>query len=244
MRVHSDNSNFWAHVEELRRRIIFLLILFVSAAIAFFFFMDEIIKLLQVPMTEYGMGLYYREPPEKFFTYCRTSLSCSMFLLIPAAGFQLYSFVMPGLFGKERKYFSSLLILGMLLFYAGIIFAWYVMIPFVIGFFINFASGDGILPLWGISDYVGMVLMIMIVTGVSFELPIFLLALLKSGIVSLKKLEGLRRHFIVAFFIVGAIVSPPDVFTQIIVGLLLCVMFEITLIIAKMAIRGKTDEQA
>jgi len=237
------NNSFWAHIEELRRRIIFLLVLYVSAAFVFFFFMDEIIKLLQAPMVEYGIGLYYREPPEKFFTYCRTSLSCSMFLLIPAAGFQLYSFIMPGLIGKERKYFSSLIFFGIFLFYAGTIFAWYIITPFAIGFFINFASGDGILPLWGISDYVGMVLMIMIVTGISFELPMFLLAMLKSGLISLKRLEGFRRHFVVAFFIIAAIVTPPDVFTQIITGFLLYMMYESTLIIAKI-MRRKNDEQA
>jgi len=236
-----ENSSFWAHIEELRRRIIFLVVLFLSAAIFFFFFMDEIIKQLQAPMVEYGISLYYREPPEKFFTYCRASLNFSMFLLIPAVGYQLYCFVIPALIGKERKYFSSLILLGIFLFYAGVLFAWVIMIPFVIDFFINFASGDGILPLWGISDYIGMILMLMIVTGLSFEMPILLFALLKSGVVSIKTMEGLRRHFIVAFFIIAALVTPPDVFTQIIVGLLLWMMFESTLIIAKLLGR-KTDE--
>jgi sec-independent protein translocase protein TatC len=102
--------------------------------------------------------------------------------LIPAAGFQLYGFVMPALIGKERKLFSSLILLGIFLFYVGVIFAWFIMIPFVISFFINFASGDGILPLWGISDYIGIILMLIVVTGIAFEMPIFLFALLKSGI--------------------------------------------------------------
>ena len=230
----NDNSSFWSHIEELRRRIIFLIVLFVSVAIVFFFFMDEMIKLLQKPMMEYGVSLYYREPPEKFFTYCSTSLSCSMFILIPVAGFQLYRFIMPALLENERKLFLSLTLSGIFLFYAGVLFAWFIMIPFVIDFFINFAIGDGILPLWGISDYIGIILMLMIVTGICFELPMFLLALLYSGILSIKTMKGLRRYFIVAFFIAAAIVTPPDIFTQIIVGLILCAMFESTLIIAKM----------
>jgi sec-independent protein translocase protein TatC len=238
-----ENNDFWTHIEELRRKTIFLVILFISAAIAAFFFMDEILKLLQAPLKEYGVNLYYREPPEKFFTYCRASLYCSMFALIPAAGLQIYSFVMPALLGKERVFFSTLLLSGIFLFFVGISFAWFIMIPFVIDFFINFASGDGISPLWGISDYVGIILMIMFVTGIIFELPIFLFALLKSGIVTVKTMEGYRRHFIVAFFIVAAIVTPPDVFTQIVVGLLLYAMFESTLIIVKLLGR-KNDEQA
>ena len=229
----NDNNGFWSHIEELRRRIIFLIILFVSVAIIFFFFMDEMIKLLQKPMMEYGVKLYYREPHEKFFTYCRTAISCSMFILIPAAGFQLYNFIVPALIEKERKLFSSLTLSGIFLFYTGVLFAWFIMIPFVIDFFINFASGDGIQPLWGISDYIGMILMLMIVTGVCFELPMFLLALLYSGVLSIKTMKELRRYFIVAFFIVAAIVTPPDIFTQIIVGLILYAMFESTLIIAK-----------
>jgi len=144
-----ERNDFWSHIEELRKRIILLIILFVSATIVFFFFMDEMIKLLQKPLAEHGINLYYREPPEKFFTYCRASLSCSMFLLIPAAGFQLYSFIMPALVGKERKLFSSFILSGISLFYTGVLFAWFIMIPFVIDFFVNFASGDGILPLWG-----------------------------------------------------------------------------------------------
>jgi len=236
-----EDNGFWTHIEELRRRIIFLAVLFISGAIVFFFFMDGIIKQLQAPVIEYGISLYYREPPEKFFTYCRASLYCSLFLLIPAAGFQLHRFVIPALIGKERVLFSSLIMLGILLFYAGVLFAWVIMIPFVIDFFINFASGDGILPLWGISDYIGIILMLMIVTGISFELPIFLFALLKTEVVSIKTMEGYRRHFIVAFFVIAAIITPPDVFTQIIVGLLLWMMFESTLIIAKI-LRRKTDE--
>jgi len=238
-----ENNNFWSHVEELRRRIIFLIILFGSAAIIFFIFMDEMIKLLQKPMMEHGISLYYRQPSEKFITYCSTSLSCSMFLLIPAAGFQLHNFIMPALIDKERKLFSSLILSGIFLFYAGVLFAWFIMIPFVIDFFINFASGDGILPLWSISDYVGMIIMFMIVTGICFELPIFLFALLYSGMLSIETMNGLRRYFIVAFFIVAAIVTPPDIFTQIVVGLILYAMYESTLIVAKM-LRRKTDEQA
>jgi sec-independent protein translocase protein TatC len=136
-----------------------------------------------------------------------------------------------------------LIFLGIILFYAGVVFAWFVMIPFAIGFFINFASGDGIVPLWGISDYIGMILMIMIVSGICFELPIFIIALLKSGVLSIKTLERFRRYVMVAFFIVSAVVTPPDVFTQIIVGLLLYIMYESTLIIAKI-LRRKDDEQA
>ena len=229
----NENDSFWTHIEELRRRLIYLIILFVSGAIVFFFFMDEIMRLLQAPMIKYEIGLYYREPTEKFFTYCRTSLSCSMFLLIPAAGFQLYSFVTPALVGKERKLFTSLILIGIFLFYAGVLFAWFIMIPFVIDFFINFARGDGILPLWGISDYIGIILMLMVVTGMTFETPMFLFALLKSGVLSVKTIEGWRRYFIVAFFITSAVVTPPDIFTQIIVGLILWVMFEVTLLIAK-----------
>ena len=236
-----NENSFWTHIEELRSRLIFLIVLFVSGAIVFFFFMDEIMRLLQAPMIKYEISLYYREPAEKFFTYCRTSLSCSMFLLIPAAGFQLYSFVIPALVGKERKLFSSLILFGIFLFYVGVIFAWFVMIPFVINFFINFASGDGILPLWGISDYVGIILMLMVVTGMTFETPILLFALLKSGVLSVKTIEGWRQYFVIAFFVIAAIVTPPDIFTQIIVGLILWVMFEITLLTAKI-LRRKNDE--
>jgi sec-independent protein translocase protein TatC len=236
-----ENNNFWVHIEELRRRVIFLIILFVTTAIIFFFFMDEIMRLLQTHTTKYGVGLYYREPAEKFFTYCRTSLSCSMFLLIPAAGFQLYSFVIPALVGQERKFFTSLILFGIFLFYVGVLFAWFIVIPFVIDFFINFASGDDILPLWGISDYVGIILMLSIVTGITFEMPILIFALLKFGILKIKAVEGMRRYFIVAFFIIAAIVTPPDVFSQIIAGTLLWMMFESTLIIYKI-LKRETDE--
>jgi len=88
-----------------------------------------------------------------------------------------------------------------------------------------------------------MILMLMIVTGICFELPVILFTLLYFGILSIETMVRLRRHFIVAFFVLAAVVTPPDVFTQIIVGLILCAMFESTLIIAKIS-RRKTDEQA
>jgi sec-independent protein translocase protein TatC len=100
-----------------------------------------------------------------------------------------------------------------------------------------------VLPLWGISDYIGMILTLLIVTGICFELPVLLIALLRSGVLSIKAMERSRRYFMVAFFVAAAIITPPDVFTQVIVGLLLCAMYESALIIAKI-LRRKTDEQA
>lgn len=225
--------NFWDHIEELRGRLIFLLALFVGAAAVSFFFMDDIMRFLQEPMSGYDISLYYREPTEKFFTYIRASLACALLALVPVAAIQTGLFVLPALMGRERRIFAGLMCSGIVLFYAGAFFAWKLIIPFALNFFINFARGDGILPLWGISDYVGLVLTLVLVIGFSFEFPMVMLAVIKSGIASVPAMARARRYVIPIFFLIAAIITPPDAITQIIVGLLLWGMFELTLIIGR-----------
>lgn len=222
--------NFWNHVEELRSRIIFLLMLFIVSSVVSFMFMDEIMKFIQAPLSGYNISLYYREPTEKFFTYIRSSLACALFAFIPAIALQIGLFIMPALIGGERRIFTIMTCSAVALFYAGALFAWKFIIPFALEFFINFAHEDGILPLWGISDYAGLILTLMLVIGFSFEMPMAIIATIKSGIVSAKTIAGARRYVITAIFIVAAIITPPDVITQIIVGILLWGMFELTLI--------------
>lgn len=221
--------NFWEHIEELRRRIIFVILMLVAMSIISFFFMDEIMKFLQLPIAKHEISLYYREPTEKFFTYLRSSIACALLVMVPLTAFQIWLFVSPALFNNERRIFICLFCAGVVLFYLGAFFAWSFIIPLALNFFINFAREDGIMPLWGISDYVGLVLTLVLVIGFSFELPMLMIAAMKSGLVSARAMARSRRYVIPVIFIVAAVITPPDVMTQIIVGLLLWGMFEITL---------------
>ena len=239
------------HLIELRTR---LLRAFAALAVAFavcFAFADEIFGFLVRPLTEAfpaGEGkLIYTKLYEAFFVEIKVALFAAFFLSFPIIANQLWAFVAPGLYAKEKKAFLPFLIATPVLFTAGAAMAYYVVMPTAFRFFLNFEGERGGLKLEalpGTGDYLSLVMQFILAFGISFLLPVLMMLLNRAGIVSREQLTRARRYVIVAIFVVAAIATPPDVISQLLLAAPLILLFEGSLVLMRITEKRRAREEA
>lgn len=239
------------HLIELRAR---LLRAFLALAVAFgvcFYFAQEILGFLVQPLLDAGQNrLIYTKLYGQFFVELKVALFAAFFLAFPIIANQLWAFVAPGLYAKEKKAFLPFLLATPVLFVAGGALAYYVVMPTAFVFFLGFEGTQGgvqIDALPNSEDYLSLVMQFIMAFGLSFLLPVLLLLLNTAGIVSRAQLVSARRYMIVAAFVVAAVATPPDVISQLMLAIPLLLLFEGALAVmwfteAKAA-REKTAEE-
>ena len=236
------NSESYAdHLEVLRGKIISVLAFFCVSAVLLFSFAEATAAFLLAPLEGLGVSLYYFRPYEKLLTYMRLAFWGGMVLSAPLALVQGWLFVRPALRRNEAKY---LLIGGgvvPVLFAAGAAFAYRVMAPLALRFFLSFSEGDNILPLWGFGEYAYFLFSLLLAAGVFFQVPLLLLALLLLGIVSLDSVVRLRPWIILLIGLAAALLTPPDVVSQVLLGVPMYLLFELTLFAARLILRRRRD---
>ena len=210
------------HLGELRTRILHsLAALGVGTAISSVF-IDEIIAVLTAPAT----NLYYMRPAEAFFIYIKVALACGVLLASPVLFYELWAFLVPALTGRERSALLLFVPSSVLLFWAGIAFAYFFVFPQGLNFFTNFAGGN-IAPMLSIESYLDFFLMLVVPFGFIFNLPMVLIVLAQMGIVSSALLLRGRKYMVVASFILAAIITPtPDVITQTLLAVPMILLYE------------------
>ena len=240
------------HLIELRARLIRA---FLALALAFgvcFYFAQDILAFLVQPLKNAGQDkLIYTKLYGQFFVELKVALWAAFFLAFPIIANQLWAFVAPGLYAKEKKAFLPFLLATPVLFIAGGALAYYVVMPTAFHWFLGFQGTPGgvqIEALPNSEDYLGLVMQFILAFGLSFLLPVLLLLLNRAGIVSRAQLVGARRYAIVAVFVVAAVATPPDVISQLMLAIPLLLLFEGALAImwfteAKDA-REKAEEKA
>jgi sec-independent protein translocase protein TatC len=226
------------HLIELRTRLlrcVFVLTIAFAVCIAF---ADEIFGFLVRPLTAAfppGQGkLIYTQLYEAFFVEIKVALFAAFFVSFPVLANQLWAFVAPGLYAKEKKAFLPFLLATPVLFTVGAALAYYVVMPTAFKFFLTFEGEKGGLQmeaLPGTSNYLGLVMQFILAFGISFLLPVLLLLLNRAGIVSRAQLAGARRYVIVGMAIVAAVVTPPDVVSQLLLLIPLMLLFEGALVV-------------
>ncbi|MCX8093621.1 MAG: twin-arginine translocase subunit TatC [Candidatus Goldbacteria bacterium] len=226
-------NSYLYHLEELRWTILSILFFLFIAFIFSMFFIEKIIIFLQEPIKDLNIKLSYFRPEEKFLTYLKVGFFSSIFLSIPFAIIRFGYFIYPALKKNEKKYFYIFIILLPLIFYTGVFFAYKIVFPFALRFFYNFAGNNTLIPLWGISNYFDLLIMLTTATGVVFLLPIPLIFFIKAGIISVGVIDKLRPYIIIIILIIAAIFSPPDVVSQILIAVPLYLLFELSVIIGK-----------
>ena len=240
------------HLIELRAR---LLRAFLALALAFFvclYFAKDILAFLVQPLLDAGQDrLIYTKLYGQFFVELKVALWAAFFVSFPVIANQLWAFVAPGLYAKEKKAFLPFLLATPVLFIAGGALAYYVVMPTAFHWFLGFQGTPGgvkIEALPNSEDYLGLVMQFILAFGLSFLLPVLLLLLNTAGIVSRKQLVGARRYAIVAVFVVAAIATPPDVISQLMLAIPLLLLFEGALAIMyfteRKAAEGKAEEEA
>ncbi len=236
------------HLIELRQRLLWSVAALAVAFVVSIFFADEIFGILVQPLTDAfpaGEGrLIYTKLYEAFFVEIKVAMFAAFFLAFPIISNQLWAFVAPGLYANEKKAFLPFLIATPVLFMAGASLAYFIVMPTAFKFFLGFEGTVGglqqeALPAMG--DYLSLVMQFILAFGVCFQLPVLLLLLNRAGIVSRQQLKGMRRYMIVGAFALAAILTPPDVVSQLMLGIPLILLYEASLLIMWVTERKKRE---
>lgn len=215
------------HLQEFRKRLIICLVVVAIAALACYNYVDDIIALLSGPAGK----LYFMNPSEVFFTYMEIALYAGILFTLPVLLYEVWAFVAPALWPEERRAVLVILPTAVILFYVGLVFAYYLVIPAAVTFFMGFAT-QTLQPVFSLESYLSFILALTLPFGFIFELPLIVVFLAKIGLVTGDFLKGKRKILIVIAFIFAAVVSPTtDIFTQTMIAVPLIVLYEISLFI-------------
>ncbi len=226
---------FTAHLEELRKRLI---VCFIAIGIGFvlaYGFKEKLFDILTMPLIgvmDQGEKLIFTGLPEAFFTYLKVAFLTGLMLAAPVIIYQFWMFIAPGLYQKERRLLLPIVFLSTLFFVGGSLFGYFIVFPFGFEFFLGFAT-ETIRPLPSMKEYLGFASKLLLAFGLVFELPLVLTFMARLGIVSVGFLKKNRKYALLLFFAGAAILTPPDVVTQIMMALPLMVLYEISILGAR-----------
>lgn len=241
-----EKQPFTAHLEELRSRLIKCVIAVGVGFVISYFFKEQIFHVLTLPLIQAlqsGDHLIYTGLPEAFFTFLKAAFICALILASPVIIYQFWMFVAPGLYNKEKRLLVPILLLSVLFFVGGALFGYFVVFPFGFDFFLSFAS-DTIRPMPSMKEYLGFASKLLLAFGLVFELPLVITFLARLGIVSVATLKKFRKYTILVIFIAAAILTPPDIVTQIFMALPMILLYELSIISARIFGRKKKEEDA
>ena len=221
------------HIAELRRRIIAVLIVFLVTTAIAFIFSSYIVSFLLKPLERFDVDLYIFAPAEKFMAYLNLSFWTGIICTLPFICLQIALFIWPGLRKNEKRYACITLFGVPVLFVLGAALCYIFLAPVALNFFLFFAEGDGMYPLWGFRQYLSLLFRLMLAGGILIQCPLVLLVLMATGLVSYKSVARFRPHIIILIFFLAALLTPPDVISQIILGVPLYLLFELTLLFGR-----------
>lgn len=237
---------FTSHLEELRDRLIKAFIAVAVGFVVSYAFKEKLFQLLMHPLVSVmkkGDTLIFTGLPEAFFTYLKVSFLAGILLATPVILYQFWMFVAPGLYDKERRLMLPIVFLSSFFFVGGALFGYFIVFPFGFQFFLGFAT-ETIKPLPSMREYLSFSSKLLIAFGLVFELPLVVTFLAKLGIVSVDFLKKNRKYALLLFFVAAAILTPPDVITQIMMALPLMVLYEISIIGARLFGKHKKDDES
>lgn len=229
------------HLNELRRRLCRIVILVILGFVAFYGVAEPLYDFLSAPLKAQlpeGSKLIYTSPAGAFFTYMKVALVASLFGTSPLTFYQLWAFIAPGLYKEEKKAVLPLAFFSSIFFLAGASFCFFMVFPIAFKFFMGFAT-DTIVPMISVEEYLGFALKLLIAFGVVFEMPLFAYFLSRFGILSPDFMRRQRRYAILLIFIVAAILTPPDVFSQCLMAMPMLLLYEVSIYVSAMAYKKK-----
>jgi sec-independent protein translocase protein TatC len=236
-----------AHLTELRTRLLRCVVTILLIFAGLFYFAQDIYALVAAPLRAYlpeGATMIATGVASPFLTPFKLTMMVSLFLSIPVVLQQIWGFIAPGLYQQEKRIAIPLLISSILLFYAGMAFAYFVVFPLVFGFFAS-VTPEGVAMMTDIGQYLDFVLTLFFAFGVAFEIPVATFLLIWVGIVDVQTLRNSRPYVIVGCFAVGMLLTPPDVFSQTLLAVPMWLLFEAGLFFGAMIKKQEAeDEQA
>lgn len=234
-----------SHLIELRNRLLRALVCVLIVFAALVFWANDIYSLLASPLTERlpaGATMIATNVATPFFTPLKLTAIVAVFLSVPYILYQIWAFVAPALYKQEKRLVYPLLVSSTLLFYIGVAFAYYVVFPLVFGFLTSTAP-EGVTMATDISSYLDFVLTIFLAFGICFEVPVAIILLCWSGITTPDDLRAKRPYIIVAAFVIGMLLTPPDIFSQTLLAIPMVLLFEVGLLVSRFYVKGQEPEQ-
>ncbi|GKW17994.1 twin arginine-targeting protein translocase TatC [Pectobacterium actinidiae] len=243
-----DTQPLISHLIELRKRLLNSILCVLAVFIVLVFFANDIYQVVSAPLIKQlpvGASMIATDVASPFFTPIKLTMIVSVFVAAPLVLYQVWAFVAPALYKHERRLMMPLLVSSSLLFYSGMAFAYFVVFPLAFGFFAKTAP-VGVLIATDINNYLDFVMALFMAFGVSFEVPVAIVLLCWSGVVTPEDLKKKRPYILVGAFVVGMLLTPPDVFSQTLLAIPMYLLFEIGVFFARFYVgkgrRSETEE--
>lgn len=222
-----------SHLEELRKRLMIIIGGIFVAFVICWGFSQYIIAAVSAPVLPFVESLQFDTLTDPFFTHIKAAFYAALFFTFPLTISQIWLFVRPGLFKREKTVVWPFLLLSYPLFIGGALFFFFAVFPFAVEFLVNFDKS--LVPSLRVGDYLSFTVRLLFVFGLVFEMPLVSLLLTRMGVITAELLSRSRRYAIVIIFVAAAILTPPDVITQIMLAGPLLVLFEISILVSRMA---------
>jgi sec-independent protein translocase protein TatC len=230
----ATSDTFISHLIELRDRLLRSILAVTVVFLCLFPWAGDIYALLALPMLKalpQGGQMIATEVTTPFFVPMKVTMMAAIVIVLPFILYQFWAFVAPGLYANEKRLVGPLIIASTFLFLCGMAFAYFLVFPVVFGFIIGIAP-QGVAVMTDIGKYMDFVLTMFVAFGITFEVPVVVVLLVKTGMVSVVQLKQVRPYAIVGAFIIGAIFTPPDVVSQIMLAVPLWLLYELGIVVA------------
>jgi len=237
--LEDTEQSFISHLIEIRSRLLRIVVVVLVIFLGLFSFAEDLYGWLAQPLLRYlpeNSSMIATQVASPFLTPFKLSIVMAIFIAVPFILYQIWGFIAPGLYKHEQKMFLPLLISSSLLFYLGAAFAYYVIFPLVFQFFTSITL-EGVTQMTDITEYLDFVLKMFIAFGLAFEVPVAIILLTKMGAVSVETLSEKRSYVVVGSFVVGMLITPPDIISQVLLAVPVWLLFELGLLVAKFAVK-------
>jgi len=239
-----EKQPFLAHLEELRGRLIVCAIAIGIGFVISYIFAKRLFSYLILPLTKVlpdDSQLIFTNLPEMFIAYIKVALVAGIILAIPIIFYQLWMFLAPALYQKEKKYIIPFVLFSTILFVTGSLFGYFVVFPYGFKFFVSFATEE-IQALPSVKQYFSFAIRLLLAFGLVFEMPIVVLFMTKIGLITPESMKKFRKFAILCSFILSAILTPPDVATQLMMALPIIILYELSIFLSKAIYRKKEEK--
>jgi sec-independent protein translocase protein TatC len=247
--ANPDNTQetFISHLVELRSRLMRSIIAVVIVLLCLFPWAKEIYAFLAAPLLKalpHGSTMIATDVTGTFLVPLKVTLMAAFLIALPYVLFQIWAFVAPGLYKHEQRLAAPVIVSSVFFFALGMSFAYFAVFPIAFGFFANYAP-VGVQMMTDIDKYLSFVLTMFIAFGITFEVPVVVIVLVRLGVVKLETLRSIRGYVVVGAFIVGAIFTPPDILSQVMLAVPLWLLFELGLLVARfISVPAREDDAA
>jgi len=241
---HAHTMGVMEHLRELRKRIFYALIAITIGAIGSYCFSSEVFAALSAPYTaSFGNApLVGTSPAEAWLLKVKVAVFCGILVMSPILFYQTWAFVAPGLYQQERRWVIPFVVISSLLFIGGAAFSYYSVLPLALSFFRDEFASINVTPTIKIGEHVSMTITLLLGVGAIFEMPLVTFICARAGLIDHHCLLRWYRQAIVGIFIVSAVITPPDVLSQLLLAVPLLLLYGVSIVIARLA--APTNAQA